>query len=494
MLRACVLSFVSVEVGCLVTPRAVFRRGTRRVQSAPALEDLAPSWEALEVLLAASETGQRLSREVEERESGPPHVDATTRTFDGDESSIRVTFYRDAAAWCPYCQKVWLFLEEHRIPYRVEKVPLDAYGYKPTAFSRLVDGGKLPALVLDGTLHVESQGIMEVLAASWGVATPGDERWEALEDDLMRDWFSLAFYPVEGERLEAARAALDGTLRRFDDMLGATPGPWAFGGDAPTLWDVRLVPTIERLAASVLYWKGTEVPGASHSAVAAWLEAWDARPSYRATRGDAYSLVMAMPSQNGPGYAVEAARAASARVYGLDGAWELPLPGGDDEGARHEAAFALVRNHENVSRFAARGASDPGLPAFHAELADPNAVPNDRYVGPVDVCLRHVAHALIVGAGVATDACRRDLGGAADGDDLADGWGGYDDAEGRPYWWNEITGESTWDPPTRRLDNCLSYLRARVGVPRDMGPGAAMQLRAHLSWAIALMEPPHVRS
>ncbi|KAH8064687.1 hypothetical protein JL722_1566 [Aureococcus anophagefferens] len=180
--------------------------------------------------------------------------------------------------------KVWLLLEELRVPYRVEKVPLNAYGYKPTAFSRRVDGGKLPALELDGELHVESEAIMDLLVATFGTAMDGggdDERWKALEDDLMRDWFSLAFYPIEGERLEAARDALDGTLRRFDDMLGATPGPWALGGDAPSLWD------------------------------------------------------------NGPGYAVDDAKAASARIYGLDGAWELPL-GDDDEGATRPPAAAAA--------------------------------------------------------------------------------------------------------------------------------------------------------
>ena len=30
-----------------------------------------------------------------------------------------VTLYRDTAGWCPYCQKVWLLLEEKQIPYKV---------------------------------------------------------------------------------------------------------------------------------------------------------------------------------------------------------------------------------------------------------------------------------------------------------------------------------------------------------------------------------------
>lgn len=36
--------------------------------------------------------------------------------------------YRDHAAWCPYCQKVWLQLEEKRIPYVIEKINMRCYG------------------------------------------------------------------------------------------------------------------------------------------------------------------------------------------------------------------------------------------------------------------------------------------------------------------------------------------------------------------------------
>ena len=34
----------------------------------------------------------------------------------------------DHAAWCPYCQKVWLLLEEKNISYRLQKVNMRCYG------------------------------------------------------------------------------------------------------------------------------------------------------------------------------------------------------------------------------------------------------------------------------------------------------------------------------------------------------------------------------
>jgi thiol-disulfide isomerase/thioredoxin len=54
------------------------------------------------------------------------------RLFDesNEEKDIRVTFYRDSASWCPYCQKIWLALEEKRIPYRVEKINVSMRSYE----------------------------------------------------------------------------------------------------------------------------------------------------------------------------------------------------------------------------------------------------------------------------------------------------------------------------------------------------------------------------
>jgi hypothetical protein len=54
--------------------------------------------------------------------TGPTHSQALVRTFGQPEASVRVTLYRDNHAWCPYCQKVWLWLEEKRVPYRIAKV------------------------------------------------------------------------------------------------------------------------------------------------------------------------------------------------------------------------------------------------------------------------------------------------------------------------------------------------------------------------------------
>ena len=58
--------------------------------------------------------------------------EAHARTCDAD------FVCRDSAAWCPYCQKVWLQLEEKQIPYVIEKINMRCYGDKPAAYTAKV--------------------------------------------------------------------------------------------------------------------------------------------------------------------------------------------------------------------------------------------------------------------------------------------------------------------------------------------------------------------
>ena len=386
----------------------------------------APSWPVLRSRVHATPTGARLLSEADARKGGggppPPHTASRLRRFSAvDDAQVRVTLYRDDAAWCPYCQLVWLFLEEQEIPYHVVTLPLNAYGDKPAWYSSKVDGGKLPAVELDGELIVESAEIVRRLATTFGDGDrpldANDERARGcleLHKQLMTDYFSFTFFPVEGEALSRARATFLSTLSRVDALLGTTPGPWFLGGDNPSVIDFQYVVHVERMIAAVLYWKGVRLRRTgAHVHLERWLEAFEARPSYHATRADVYSLVRALPSQNGPGYAdvaEQSTRALAARIDGLDGAWELgavdrrffrssDLPPADEpltpleaEGglarARHEAAYALVANHEPVVTFACRGAGEPGRPSYHAELADPNAIPDEEGLGESVVSTR----------------------------------------------------------------------------------------------------------
>lgn len=70
-------------------------------------------------------------------------------------------------AWCPYCEKVWLLLEEKRIPYRVEKVPLRCYGEKPRSFFQISPRGGLPAAIIKGKSLTESNDIMFLLDSEY---------------------------------------------------------------------------------------------------------------------------------------------------------------------------------------------------------------------------------------------------------------------------------------------------------------------------------------
>lgn len=89
------------------------------------------------------------------------------------------------------------------------------------------------------------------------------------------------------------------------------------------------------------------------------------------------------------------------RVHVAAGSWHLPLsPDGGlepvgssvypEDVARRAAAAKLVGNRKAVVRFALRGVGLPGVPGVAAELADPNAKPNEDFRAPVDAALRWV--------------------------------------------------------------------------------------------------------
>jgi glutathione S-transferase len=84
---------------------------------------LLPSWGELSTLSKNTATGAYIATEENLRElgEGSPHTDAKLRLF-GTKGEPRVTYFRDTAAWCPYCQKVWILLEEKKIPYKIVKI------------------------------------------------------------------------------------------------------------------------------------------------------------------------------------------------------------------------------------------------------------------------------------------------------------------------------------------------------------------------------------
>lgn len=124
--------------------------------------DAAPSWDELKAMSCrAGGTRFRALWEEQAAGRGPANHQAALRLFDAPAGTEpRVELYRDTAAWCPYCQKVWMLLEAKRIPYKVSKVPMSCYGDKPPAFRRISPSGGIPVAIIDGKVIAESNDIV----------------------------------------------------------------------------------------------------------------------------------------------------------------------------------------------------------------------------------------------------------------------------------------------------------------------------------------------
>ena len=243
-----------------------------------------------------------------ERVQGPANAQATLRLFGQPESSVRVTLFRDHHAWCPYCQKVWLWLEFRRIPYRIRKVTMRCYGPKEPWFTALVPSGMLPALELDGRLLTESDRILEALERTFGpVGVPmGDRRVRALRDLerlLFRAWCIWLCTPGLNERQERqARDQFQAVARRMEDALAAGGGSWldpeSPQGATPGTADLVFIPYVERMNASLAYFKGFALRHA-HPGIDRWLSALEQLETYRGTQSDVHTHAHDLPPQMG---------------------------------------------------------------------------------------------------------------------------------------------------------------------------------------------------
>ena len=240
----------------------------------------------------------------EDRENGPANSQATLRLFGTDESEIRVTLYRDHHAWCPYCQKIWLWLEFKRVPYRIRKVTMRCYGQKEPWFLRKVPSGMLPALELDNRLITESDEILLALEQSFGplglpMTSPQAMDLRRLERLLFRAWCIWLCTPgLNKHQQQQGRQQFQDIARRFEQALERTAGPWLDPQEAPGTVDLVFVPYVERMNASLAYYKGYLLRE-EHPAIDRWFRALETRDTYRGTQSDFHTHAHDLPPQMG---------------------------------------------------------------------------------------------------------------------------------------------------------------------------------------------------
>jgi glutathione S-transferase len=226
-----------------------------------------------------------------------------------------------------------LLIEEKEIPMKIELVPMRSYGDKPREFLQKVPSGLLPAIQVDGQIITESGVIMELLD-KWHTAEDGYKEMMPKQDDvaamqrysqlarlereLFSWWCTLVFRPDSGSmggislnpfaKKSDMSSSMQGFLdcaQKVNDELNKEPGPWFFGNkDHPTMIDFIYVSHVERMLASVAFWKGLDMrdPKWGLGGITDWLKAFEKRESYLAFKSDYYTHVKDIPPQYGPGY------------------------------------------------------------------------------------------------------------------------------------------------------------------------------------------------
>ena len=315
--------------------------------------------------------------------NGATNAQSKLRLFGQPESAVRLTLYRDNHAWCPYCQKIWLWLEEKQIPYRIEKVTMFCYGEKESWYKRKVPSGMLPALELDGRIITESDDILIALEQAFGslglgMKDPQVFRLRQLERLLFRAWCNWLCRPSNSAAAEQSnRQQFREAVAIIEAELGKTPGAYFLEQFGTA--DVIFTPYVERMNASLYYYKGYSLRE-ENPHFGAWFDAMESRATYRGTQSDFHTHAHDLPPQMGgcwengePQMLINKSTVDNGPWIGLPDA-TFPEP----ENSRAEALHRTIKHHLKIIRVnpADNQLMDQALRcALTNMIADSNCIP-----------------------------------------------------------------------------------------------------------------------
>ena len=235
------------------------------------------------------------------------------RLFGNPENDVMVTLYRDRHSWCPYCQKIWLWLEYKRIPYRVKKINMFCYGQKETWFLDKVRSGKLPAIEFKGEIVTESDEIIAFLENEFGalgsfITSSHLKKTKELERGIFRawcNWLCRESFNFIDNRFRKKR--FKESISKFDEILGASESGFIDPAEStsselvPGIGDIIFIPYMERMNASLTYYKGFNLRS-NYRYIDKWLTLFEGTSTYRGTQGDFHTHSHDLPPQMGGCY------------------------------------------------------------------------------------------------------------------------------------------------------------------------------------------------
>eukprot|EP00884_Botryococcus_braunii_P008653 jgi/Botrbrau1/1778/Bobra.0217s0033.1 len=228
----------------------------------------------------------------------------TLKTAETSTTSKPVLLYRDTNAWCPFCERVWLALEEKKIPFDTVLINLRD---KPDWYVKKVPTKLVPAAFINGELVYESLDILKKLEEAFPepALQPAEPALKAELDEVigLADSLGRAGYrymagrdlstaegrdsssPPDPSKIEEFRTAFLAELRKAEEQLGRHEGPFFL--KEFSLAECVIVPALERFAANLPIARGFVLRGnPDFPNLTRWYEAMDARPTYRRVKSD----------------------------------------------------------------------------------------------------------------------------------------------------------------------------------------------------------------